>query len=108
MSATATVNSRNLKGIMLAGCTVSDSDTRQTHGISVCVAPGTWQAIPPEHQDMYLQARALLSAGPGYPADALDLVKPLATGEAATGKGPSRTKDTRNWAALWVDGRIPC
>ena len=100
MSATATVSKTESQGGLMAYATVTDGTTSQD--LAVFVSPATANSIPAAELDTYLQARALF--GTNHADSALALVQPLATGTAPAKPGEP---DTRNWAALWVAGRIP-
>ena len=100
MAATATVDSQEVQGGIMAYCTVSDGTASSK--LAVFMSPTTAKLVPEAELATYLQARALLAGG--HPDAATLLVTPLAAGTASTGAGVS---DTRNWAALWVSGQIP-
>ena len=99
MSATASVGAPAVQGGVMAPCTVTDEATGKTYQVSVWVSPQTWATIPQSQQSAYLQARALLAGGAGYPQDAQAIVQSLASGQA----GPP---ETRNWAQHWMEGNV--
>ena len=100
MSATASITKQENQGGLMAYATVTDGTT--TQDLAVFVSPATANTIPAAELDTYLQARALF--GMNHADSALALVQPLASGTAPARQGEP---DTRNWAALWVAGRIP-
>lgn len=107
MAATATVNgSPTVRGCVVASVTVTDGT--DSYPLAVIVSAQTWAALPPTEQLVYLQCRGLLSAGPGFGAEAAALAGPLATGTAgvAAAPGVKAVPETRNWAALWTAGQI--
>lgn len=100
MAATATIDSQEVQGGIMAYCTVSDGTASSK--LAVFMSQTTAKLVLQSELATYLQARALLAAG--HPDSATALVTPLASGTASTGSG---VPDTRNWAALWVAGQIP-
>ena len=100
MAATATINSQEVQGGLMAYCTVSDGSTSVK--LAVFMSQTTAKLVPNAELGTYLQARALLAGG--HPDSATALVTPFATGTASTGPG---VPDTRHWAALWMAGQIP-